>query len=143
MGVSQLSCRILYWCRGARLCAKFTFLYSFPQSRGVLFRQTHDSFCGAVSYKIRFFHTVDEGIIHHHPIRIQTNEILVRPVAEMNCQTPGQGGLCGFIALSCCLRRRVCPCIEVKEQANRVVPFQRNTLKGEPTIMRLRVRLNQ
>lgn len=64
---------------------------SLPQPRRIVLRESHDSLCGTVAYKISLLDTVDEGIVHDHALCIKANELLVRPVAEMHNKSPGKG----------------------------------------------------
>lgn len=69
--------------------AVLTILNRPPQPSGVLFRQAHDPLGIAVAQRISLFDTVDESIMHDQSLRVETDEILIRPVGEVQRQSPG------------------------------------------------------
>lgn len=68
-----------------------TLLHGFPETERVLFRQTHYPLCVAIPKKVRLFHTIDKRIVHDDAVRIQTDKILIWPVAEVHRQSPWDG----------------------------------------------------
>jgi hypothetical protein len=57
--------------------------------RRVLFAETHNPLRRSTSYKIGLLNAIYKGIIQHVSICIESNELIVREVGEMNCQAEG------------------------------------------------------
>lgn len=77
--------------------------------------------------------------MHHHAISVETDELLVRPVAEMHNQPPGERKFRGLV-VGCwpaALGGWVGARVQVVEESDGQMPFQWDSLEGEPPIMRL------
>lgn len=68
-----------------------TILNGFPQAGRVLFGEAHDAFCIAHPKRVSLLDTIDECVMHNKALRIESDEVLVRPVREVQGQPPGEG----------------------------------------------------
>lgn len=121
------------------------FLDSFPELGAVFLAQKHDGLPGASPQVVCLFHTLNKQIMEMLAIIVKLHQLLGRILGEVYRETPWKTAmflyhaielLC-WCSISICIWgvRRLSTRVEVVEEAQRIMPLQRNVFVREPCVL--------